>query len=197
MTYIGWQWCNPKKTGNEKNKQQKQQNNFEVFGRFVEGMRRRQTIDNTEKSGSTLNMRLPTRSLKENPTDSGASQESGGDTCTNKKSFYSKMASILAWIVILGAFSTVLLRSAFPVYLNVADERFLEIRKCPACFGVLLCPAFLTGEIVPETWSRFRATQYINSKNVYFASFKGKHVSNRKRIILIFYLLLKLIHLLA
>ena len=163
------QWCHHLKTGNNKNM---------IVNKQLQkkGMRKR-------KLGSTLIMRLETHILKENPMGAGSSQESSNSnpsssTCSKGSNlFNSKMTPILAWIIILGALSTVLLRSAFPIYLNVADERFLEIRKCPACFGVLLCPAFLTGEIVPETWSKFRATQYINSKNVYFASFKEKHVS--------------------
>jgi hypothetical protein len=90
------------------------------------------------------------------------------------------MKPLLVWIVTLGVFSTALLRSAIPIYLNVADEKFLELKKCPACYGVMLCPAFLMGDIVPETWSRFKAAQLLNSKNVYFATFKDKHVSYKR-----------------
>lgn len=88
-----------------------------------------------------------------------------------------KMTYSLIWIVVFGVLSTLLMRSAFPIYLNVADEKFLEIRKCPACFGVCLCPAFLTGDIVPDNWSRLRATQLLNAKNVFFARFKERKVS--------------------
>ncbi|EFX71406.1 hypothetical protein DAPPUDRAFT_327242 [Daphnia pulex] len=90
------------------------------------------------------------------------------------------MTPLLVWIVTLGVFSTALLRSAIPIYLNVADEKFLELKKCPACYGVMLCPAFLMGDIVPETWSRFKAAQLLNTKNVYFATFKDKHVVMKK-----------------
>lgn len=147
-------------------------------------MRRRQQSVNSENL--TSNMRYQTHISKETKFETRSQQlfESGGvisATNSSKKSYLccSKMTPVLVWIVILGALSTVLLRSAFPIYLNVADEKFLEIRKCPACFGVCLCPAFLTGEIVPETWSRFKATQLLNSKNVYFARFKDKHVSGK------------------
>lgn len=92
------------------------------------------------------------------------------------KRCWSAMTPMLVWISLFGVFSTVLLRAAIPIHLNVADEKFLEIRKCPACFGVTLCPAFLTGEIVLESWSRFTITQLLNARNVFFARYKDKRV---------------------
>ena len=151
-------------------------------------MRRRRTDLDSEKLSSTLNMRFKPQFFKEKSLEIVGKQllESDGVILNypNKKSRPScpRMTPILVWIVILGVFSTGLLRSAIPVYLNVADEKFLELKKCPACFGVLLCPAFLMGDIVPETWSRFKAVQLLNTKNVYFATFKNKHVSSLRLI---------------
>lgn len=92
------------------------------------------------------------------------------------KSFWSRMTPLLVWVSLFGVLSTVLLRAAIPIHLNVADEKFLEIRKCPACYGVTLCPAFLTGEIILESWSRFTITQLLNARNVFYARYKDKRV---------------------
>lgn len=144
------------------------------------------------KLNSTLKMRFRTEIFKERISlESGEKEqllksEGGSPKNSNKKSLFccSIMTPILVWIAIFGVFSTALLRSAIPIYLNVADEKFLEIKKCPACFGVQVCPAFLTGEIVPETWSRYKATQLLNKRNVYFATFKDKHVSYMINIVI-------------
>lgn len=88
----------------------------------------------------------------------------------------SSMTPLLVWISLFGVLSTVLLRAAVPIHLNVADEKFLEIRKCPACFGVTMCPAFLTGDIVLESWSRFTVSQLLNARNVFFARYKDERV---------------------
>ena len=142
-------------------------------------MRRRQA--DLDSDPATLNMRFKPYFLEENITFKTKQSKSNFDILkySIKKSlpFCPRMTSMLVWIVLLGVFSTVLLRSAIPIYLNVADETFLELKKCPACFGVLLCPAFLIGDIIPETWSRFKAAQLLNTKNVYFATFKNQHVS--------------------
>lgn len=150
--------------------------------------RRRRVISASGKLDSTLKMRFRTEIFKERISlESGEKQqllESEGDTFKNPKKesrfCCSIMTPILVWIAIFGVLSTTLLRSAIPIYLNVADEKFLEIKKCPACFGVQLCPAFLTGDIVPETWSRYKATQLLNQRNVYFATFHDKHVVLKK-----------------
>ena len=60
--------------------------------------------------------------------------------------------------------------------LKSRDESFLEIAKCPACFGVSMCPSFYNGEIALGTWSQFSAAMNVNSKNVYNANYKDKEV---------------------
>ena len=148
----------------------------------------RKQISNTEKSSkiSTLTKRFPSRSLNAsglNDCEKDSFKEINFNTLkhssNNRTNIMgcSKMTPLLSWIILFAAILTVFLRSAIPIYLNAADEKFLEIRKCPACYGVVLCPAFLTGEIEPENWSRFTATQAVNAKNVFYATFKGKHVS--------------------
>ena len=149
-------------------------------------MRRRQRqtdLDSEKFDPTTLNMRFKPHFLEENITFETGGKQSENNSAILKYSikksrqFCPRMTPILVWIFLLGVLSTVLLRSAIPIYLNVADETFLELKKCPACFGVLLCPAFLIGDIIPETWSRFKAAQLLNTKNVYFATFKNQHVS--------------------
>ena len=82
--------------------------------------------------------------------------------------------------LLIGVLSTLLamlVEIAFPVFLNVTDFDVLEISKCPACFGLTMCPQFSTEKISIETWSRVSTTVFLNSKNVYFAQYAGKRVS--------------------
>ena len=70
----------------------------------------------------------------------------------------------------------ILVPVAFPIFLNISDINVLEISKCPACYGVTICPQFLTGKISIEPWSLIASTLYLNSKNVYFAEYAGNKV---------------------
>lgn len=70
----------------------------------------------------------------------------------------------------------ILVPVAFPNYLDITDVNVLEISKCPACFGVTLCPQFLTGKILLEPWSLVSSTLLLNSKNVYYADLEGEKV---------------------
>jgi len=74
----------------------------------------------------------------------------------------------------------ILVPVAFPIFLNISDINALEISKCPACYGVTICPQFLTGKISIEPWSLIASTLYLNSKNVYFAEYAGNKVVLKK-----------------
>lgn len=73
----------------------------------------------------------------------------------------------------------ILIPVAFPILPNITDASVLEISKCPACFGVTLCPQFLTGKISIEPWSLITSNLFLNSKNVYFADYAGEKVRNK------------------
>ena len=55
---------------------------------------------------------------------------------------------------------------------HLSDSSFLEIEKCPACFGESFCPTLLDNQIEFTGLSKFRSFDMINSKNVYFARHK-------------------------
>ena len=88
-----------------------------------------------------------------------------------------KMALTCACIVFFTFLSTAILKRLFSISVTLANKRFLELDKCPACYGVTLCPSFFNDEIVPNSLTAFLSTQLFNSKNVFYAQFKNKQVS--------------------
>jgi len=93
-----------------------------------------------------------------------------------------KIAFTCACIVFFTLLSTAILKRLFKISTSLANEKFLELDKCPACYGVTLCPSFLNGEIIPNSLTAFLITQLLNSKNVFYAQFLKKQVSYLSKI---------------
>ena len=93
----------------------------------------------------------------------------------NRK-FLFTLGIMFLWAIVLVALLTVLIGKS-PVSPDFADEHFLEIAKCPACYGVCLCPAFLTRQVTQESWSRYSPAELLGARNVFMARFKKKQVS--------------------
>ena len=55
---------------------------------------------------------------------------------------------------------------------HLSDSSFLEIEKCPACFGESFCPSLLDSQVVFTGLSKFRTFDMMNSKQVHFARHK-------------------------
>jgi len=51
------------------------------------------------------------------------------------------------------------------------SDAFLEVGKCPACFGFTVCSAARSGNIWFTGWSRIRLLDYVNAENVYTGEF--------------------------
>lgn len=82
----------------------------------------------------------------------------------------------ILWVILLTIIFTSLFGTS-PIHLNFSDDKFLEIGKCPACYGVCLCPSFLKGDIVPESRSPYVPIIGLqNTRNVYPAKFKKHQV---------------------
>ena len=77
------------------------------------------------------------------------------------------------WIGVFIWLSAVVFHRGFPIFLDLTDVQVLEISKCPACFGVTLCPAFLKREITLELLT---SVLVLNSKNVFFGHYGDKPV---------------------
>ena len=67
---------------------------------------------------------------------------------------------------------------------ELADRRFLQLNKCPACFGTSWCRRFLNGQLVFEAWGRLRLLDFLNVKNVYFAQYGEPREGGRRRVVL-------------
>ncbi|XP_076986440.1 divergent protein kinase domain 2A [Tamandua tetradactyla] len=66
----------------------------------------------------------------------------------------------------------------------LADRRFLQLNKCPACFGTSWCRRFLGGQLAFEAWGRLRLLDALNVKNVYFAQLGEPREAGRRRVVL-------------
>uniref|UniRef100_H0VEB9 Divergent protein kinase domain 2A n=1 Tax=Cavia porcellus TaxID=10141 RepID=H0VEB9_CAVPO len=67
---------------------------------------------------------------------------------------------------------------------ELTDRRFLQLNKCPACFGTSWCRRFLNGQVVFEAWGRLRLLDFLNVKNVYFAQYGEPREGGRRRVVL-------------
>jgi len=55
---------------------------------------------------------------------------------------------------------------------QLTSDTFLEVSKCPACFGFTICNAARSGNIWFTGWSKIRPLDYFNVNNVYTGGFK-------------------------
>lgn len=66
---------------------------------------------------------------------------------------------------------------------ELAERRFLQLNKCPACWGTSWCRKFLNGQLRLESWGRLRLLDFLNVKNVYFARY-GEPREGSRRVVL-------------
>ncbi|KFM12586.1 Deleted in autism protein 1, partial [Aptenodytes forsteri] len=66
---------------------------------------------------------------------------------------------------------------------ELSERRFLQLNKCPACWGTSWCRKFLNGQLRLESWGRLRLFDFFNVKNVYFARY-GEPREGSRRVVL-------------
>ena len=66
---------------------------------------------------------------------------------------------------------------------ELTDRRFINLNKCPACFGTSWCRKFMNGQVSFEAWGRLRFLDVFNVKNVYFAQY-GEPREGTRRVVL-------------
>lgn len=49
-------------------------------------------------------------------------------------------------------------------------EELTDRNKCPACFGVNLCPAIFSEQIELNDWNKFSMSRLVNVKNIFYAT---------------------------
>jgi len=76
--------------------------------------------------------------------------------------------------------TAIFIGAVLPELLRSLDERSLELDKCPACFGINMCPQLVTGQVKLEAWSRLTTAFRLNAKNVYLAEYLGQKVVIKK-----------------
>ena len=54
---------------------------------------------------------------------------------------------------------------------RLTSDAFLEVGKCPACFGFTICNAARSGDVWFTGWSKIRLLDYFNVNNVYTGGF--------------------------
>lgn len=93
----------------------------------------------------------------------------------------------LKLLLVLGLF-VVLLMNTHNLFASfqkneLTDRRFINLNKCPACFGTSWCRKFMNGQVSFETWGRLRFLDIFNVKNVYFAQY-GEPREGTRRVVL-------------
>ncbi|NWI29449.1 DIA1 protein, partial [Sula dactylatra] len=63
---------------------------------------------------------------------------------------------------------------------ELSERRFLQLNKCPACWGTSWCRKFLNGQLRLESWGRLRLFDFFNVKNVYFARYGEPREGSRR-----------------
>ncbi len=62
-------------------------------------------------------------------------------------------------------------------------KELTERSKCPACFGVNLCPDIISGKVELNDWNKFKLSKLVNSKNVFYATWDGRGGEQQVKII--------------
>ncbi|CAG7731074.1 unnamed protein product [Allacma fusca] len=58
-------------------------------------------------------------------------------------------------------------------------DELTERGKCPACFGVKLCPQMIQGKIELNDWTKYSVSKLVNSKNVFYATWHNRGVERK------------------
>jgi len=86
------------------------------------------------------------------------------------------ISAILVTLLLWGSSSK---KSNTPLSLTLDLDELTERDKCPACYGVNLCPPMVSGKIKLSDWSKYSITKFVNQKNVYFAEWDNGCVKNK------------------
>jgi hypothetical protein len=65
--------------------------------------------------------------------------------------------------------------------ITVDLEELTERKKCPACFGINLCPAVINGKIELNDWNKFAMSRLVNVKNVFYATWDDRGTERQVR----------------
>ncbi len=63
---------------------------------------------------------------------------------------------------------------------HLTEESFLEVSKCPACYGKSLCPRLTSGNVTFEGWSSIRFLDFVNVKNVHMSRHGSQQIVLKK-----------------
>jgi hypothetical protein len=63
--------------------------------------------------------------------------------------------------------------------ITINVEELTEMSKCPACFGVRLCPAIMSGKVELNDWNKFRLSKLVNARNVFYATWDDRGVKQQ------------------
>ena len=79
----------------------------------------------------------------------------------------------ISLIVLIVFMSSVRVRNG-SLSITIDLDELTERGKCPACFGVHLCPQMVSGKIELNDWTKFSVSKLVNSKNVFYATWKTR-----------------------
>ena len=64
-----------------------------------------------------------------------------------------------------------------PREINLKDDSFNNLSKCPACYGTSLCQAIKSEDIVLSEYSRWSIVRFFNVKNVFYGFWNSRNIS--------------------
>uniref|UniRef100_A0A8C5K6L0 Deleted in autism protein 1 pseudogene n=1 Tax=Jaculus jaculus TaxID=51337 RepID=A0A8C5K6L0_JACJA len=67
---------------------------------------------------------------------------------------------------------------------ELTDPRFLQLHKCPACFGTSWCPRFLNGQVSFEEWDGLRLLGFPQARSVYLARYSEPGEDGHRPVVL-------------
>lgn len=73
---------------------------------------------------------------------------------------------------------------ASPIGFMLDLELLTDRDKCPACFGVKMCPQIITKQIKLTDWRQYKVSKFVNQKNIFYGQWDDgvvqKKVSQNK-----------------
>lgn len=79
---------------------------------------------------------------------------------------------ILLGLILLGSLIGITVHFCYFWFSGPDIASFVDDKKCPACYGIELCPEFYAGDIVFYKDFQSSLSHYVNAKNVYSAKYK-------------------------
>jgi len=100
------------------------------------------------------------------------------------------MAAILLLLMFTGGItkSPSYYYTASPISLTLDLDQLSDREKCPACFGVKMCPQIVGGRIKLSDWTKYKLTRYVNQKNIFYGQWEDGLIQRKVKTYILSYI---------